>query len=107
MPTVTFISSGGLRQVVQIQTGWSVMEGARAANIEGIVAECGGACACATCHVKVDEKWLDKLKPADGGELELLTCTAEPAGFNSRLSCQIVMNEALDGIEFHLPETQI
>jgi 2Fe-2S ferredoxin len=107
MPTATFISTDGLRREVDIQIGWSVMEGARAANIEGIVAECGGACACATCHVKVDETWLDKLKPADGGETEMLTCTAEPAGSNSRLSCQIVMSEALDGIEFYLPETQM
>lgn len=107
MPIATFISTHGLRREVDIQIGWSVMEGARAANIEGIVAECGGACACATCHVRVDETWLDKLKPADGSETEMLACTAEPAGNSSRLSCQIVMSDALDGIEFYLPETQM
>ena len=107
MPNAIFISSGGERKTVVIQTGWSMMEGARAANVDGIVAECGGACACATCHVKVDPAWLDKLPPVAGAEKEMLTCTAEPAGSNSRLSCQLIMREDLDGIEFHLPETQV
>jgi 2Fe-2S ferredoxin len=107
MPNATFISSNGERRTVAIQTGWSMMEGARAANIDGIVAECGGACACATCHVKVDAKWLEKLPPVDGAEQEMLTCTAEPAGSNSRLSCQIMMSDNLDGIEFYLPDTQV
>ena len=107
MSTATFISTDGHRSTVPVQTGWTMMEGARAANVDGIVAECGGACACATCHVRVDEQWMDKLPPADSSEIEMLACTAESASDNSRLSCQIVMTETLDGIVFYLPASQV
>lgn len=107
MPKATFIDCDGIATDVTVERGWTLMEGARAANLDGIVAECGGSCACATCHVLVDDEWLDKLAPASQSELDMLTCTAAPADRNSRLSCQIVMLENLDGIVLHLPETQI
>jgi 2Fe-2S ferredoxin len=83
------------------------MEGARAGDVNEIVAECGGACACATCHVRVDDAWASRLPPADYSETEMLTCTAEPATENSRLSCQLRMATELDGIVLHLPATQL
>jgi 2Fe-2S ferredoxin len=107
MPTAIFISENGHRNHADVPVGWSLMEGARAANVSGIVAECGGACACATCHVRVDEAWLPRLPPTDYSETEMLACTAEPASENSRLSCQLQMTPELDGIVLYLPATQL
>ncbi|SOE92036.1 ferredoxin, 2Fe-2S [Burkholderia sp. D7] len=107
MPTAIFVSEDGQRRRADVPAGWSLMEGARAADVSGIVAECGGACACATCHVRVDDTWLPRLPLADNVETEMLACTAEPASGNSRLSCQLRMTAELDGIVLYLPATQL
>jgi 2Fe-2S ferredoxin len=81
------------------------MQGAVDNMIEGIVAECGGSCSCATCHCYIDQQWLDKLEPATEMENDLLECVTEPKD-NSRLSCQIVISDDLNGLVVHLPESQ-
>lgn len=106
MPQVTYISHSGETQTVELEIGTSVMEGAIENNIDGIVAECGGSCMCATCHVFVDEKFLAKLSKKSDEEIEMLEETAVESKANSRLSCQIEMTEELDGLVIHTPETQ-
>ena len=103
---VTYISSAGEPREVAVPIGSSVMEGAVNNSVEGIVAECGGACMCATCHVYVDENWLDKLQPIAEDEEEMLNntfCKRQP---NSRLSCQLHVTEELDGLVVTTPEAQ-
>ena len=94
MPRITYISPDGTRKEVEVENGYSVMEGAINNNIEGIVAECGGACACATCHSYVDEAWLDKLAPIDDMEDSMLDAAFERKA-NSRLTCQIEVSDKL------------
>jgi ferredoxin, 2Fe-2S len=89
-----------------IKDGVTVMQCATEAGISGIVAECGGSAMCATCHVYVDDAWLDKLAPPLANELEMLECTAAPRNANSRLSCQIKMSPALNGLLVYLPDQQ-
>lgn len=105
MPRVTFINSDGQTQTLDAGEGETLMEAARGAGIEEILAECGGACACATCHVHVDPTWMGALPPAVGGELELLDYVTEP-GPTARLSCQITLTAALDGLVVRLPRSQ-
>ncbi len=107
MPTVTFIQHDGREQNIEVGVGTSLMQGAMQDNIEGIEAECGGCCMCATCHVYVQEPFLEQLPAADEIELEMLEETAAERRPNSRLSCQLIMSEALDGLVLQLPETQI
>jgi len=106
MPNITYVSHDGARRSVEVPIGWSVMEGAVQNDIDGIVAECGGGCACATCHVFVDAQWLAKL--GDRGDLEqdMLECTATESSQRSRLSCQIKISEDCDGLIVYLPERQ-
>ena len=104
--TVTYISASGDQREIAVPIGSSVMEGAVNNNIKGIVAECGGACMCATCHVFVDETWLDKLQPIAEDEEEMLNNTFVPRKPNSRLSCQIPVTEELDGLIVTTPEAQ-
>jgi ferredoxin, 2Fe-2S len=106
MPTVKFIHCDGSTQNVQVDVGSSLMEGARGVGVNGIDGECGGSLSCATCHVYVDEEWFGKLAPIGEIENELLDATASPRRAGSRLSCQIAMNEELDGIRIYIPETQ-
>ena len=87
MPKVTYIAHDGTRTEIDVPAGWSVMEGAIQNDINGIVAECGGGCACATCHVFVDETWMDRLDPAGDMENDMLECTAVERTPRSRLSC--------------------
>ena len=87
----------------EVENGYSVMEGAINNNIDGIVAECGGACACATCHSYIDEAWLDKLPPMDDMEDSMLDAAFERKN-NSRLTCQIEVNDSLDGLVVHVAE---
>jgi 2Fe-2S ferredoxin len=104
--TVTYISASGDKREVAVPIGNSVMEGAVNNGVNGIVAECGGACMCATCHVYVDESWLDRLQPIAEDEEEMLNntfCKRQP---NSRLGCQIPVTEALDGLIVRTPEAQ-
>lgn len=106
MPKVTYVSPDGNQQEVIVPVGNSVMEGAIDNMIDGIVAECGGACTCATCHVYVDQQWLDKVGAPGEFEKDLLEMVIDPEQ-NSRLSCQIKMNPELDGLVVHLPKAQI
>lgn len=105
MPKITFIDSKGTARDVGANIGASIMETAVQNMIPEIDADCGGACACATCHVYVDDKWADKLKPKDDMEDSMLDF-AEDVKDNSRLSCQILVTKELDGIVVTTPETQ-
>jgi ferredoxin, 2Fe-2S len=105
MAKITYIEHNGTVHEIEVKTGLSVMEGAVKNNIPGIDADCGGACACATCHVYVDPEWLDKTgKPA--AMEESMLDFAEAVQENSRLSCQIKVTDELDGLVVRLPESQ-
>lgn len=106
MPKINFVEPNGESTEVEIPVGWSIMEGAVQNGIDGIVAECGGGCACATCHVIVDEAWFDKLEQRSDIESDMLECTAVEKSPTSRLSCQIKVAEHHDGLIVHLPESQ-
>ena len=97
MPTVTFITEAGESVEVQAEPGQTLMEAALGADVEGILAECGGGCSCATCHIILDDRWFEKLggpNPLESGMLEF----SEHSGDRSRLSCQIDVSDALDGM---------
>lgn len=106
MPAVTYVSTDGERDEVALATGTTVKDGAIENGVEGIVAECGGNAMCATCHVYVDESWIEKLPERSHVEDELLDSTACDRTDTSRLSCQIRMTDDLDGLVVHLPEEQ-
>jgi len=106
MPKITYVEHGGSEHVVEVSTGLTVMEGARDNNIPGIDADCGGACACSTCHVYVDEMWREKVGQASEMEEDMLDFAFDVRE-GSRLSCQIKMNNDLDGVIIHLPSRQI
>ncbi|MCB4820500.1 2Fe-2S iron-sulfur cluster-binding protein [Roseicella aerolata] len=105
MPHVTYIEHNGTEHRIELEEGLSVMRGAVDNGVPGIDADCGGECACATCHVYVEEPWLAKTGTPDEQEASMLSfaATAQP---NSRLSCQITMSAALDGLVVRLPEAQ-
>jgi ferredoxin, 2Fe-2S len=103
---VTYISHSGDTRQVLVPIGDSVMEGAISNGIDGIVAECGGACQCGTCHVYVDEMFLARLKPIEENEDEMLNTTFCPRRPNSRLGCQIKVTKELDGLIVRTPEAQ-
>jgi 2Fe-2S ferredoxin len=106
MAKIIYLESNGNEHVLDVATGLSVMEGAVKNNVRGIIAECGGACSCATCHVYVDEPWFDKLVKKSELEEALLdaVCDLQP---NSRLSCQIKVTEELNGLVVRLPLKQV
>jgi len=107
MPKVTYIAHDGTTETVDVAVGENVMRGALYNNIEGIAGECGGAPSCATCHVYVDDAWLAKTGgPHDDIEADLLEAAACEVKPSSRLSCQIVMSDELDGLVVHMPEAQ-
>jgi len=105
MPKITFVDADGESRTVEGKIGRSVMETALDHDIPGIVAECGGGCSCATCHVYVDAAWADKLQPPDSTERAMLEFAAEPRD-TSRLSCQIRVRENLDGLTVTTPRFQ-
>lgn len=105
MPTLIFVEHNGDTREVDAAIGASVMEAAVNNGIDGILAECGGSCSCATCHVYVDPQWINKLPPPEGLELGTLEGAREP-NENSRLSCQIVVDSSMEGAIFHVPERQ-
>jgi 2Fe-2S ferredoxin len=105
MPKITYIEHNGTEHVIEVRSGNSVMEGAVKNNIPGIDADCGGACACATCHVYVDEAWRDKAGTASVMEESMLDFANELQP-NSRLSCQIIVNDDLDGLIVRMPADQ-
>jgi len=105
MPKITFISHEGKKNIVEVAPGLSVMEGAMQNNIEGIDADWGGSMACATCHVYIPEKWVNKLEKIQDAELDMIDMAYEPKK-NSRLSCQIIMSKELEGLEIITPLKQ-
>tara|TARA_B100000579_G_C22040263_1_gene492275 strand:+ start:106 stop:426 length:321 start_codon:yes stop_codon:yes gene_type:complete len=105
MSKVTYIESNGKSHTIDVQNGLTVMEGAIQNNIPGIDADCGGSMACATCHVYVKEEWFNKIPKKEDGEEDMLDMAYEPNKF-SRLSCQIIVTEDLDGMVVQLPSKQ-
>ena len=107
MAKITYIEHSGAEHLVEVSNGLTVMEGARDNNIPGIEADCGGACACSTCHVYVDSAWTDKLPAMDGMEEDMLDFAFEAKPGQSRLTCQLRVSDALDGLIVRMPERQI
>ena len=107
MAKITYIEHNGTEHVVEVANGLTVMEGARDNNIPGIDADCGGACACSTCHVYVHPDWVAKLAPREDMEEDMLDFAFEPDPTRSRLTCQIKVTDDLDGLVVHMPEKQI
>ena len=105
MPKITYIEHNGKFHEIEVTNGFSVMEGAVQNNIPGIDADCGGSCACATCHVYVNEKWFGKLVKKESAEEDMLDMAYEPKKF-SRLSCQITVEDNLDGLVVKMPSKQ-
>ena len=105
MPKITYIEHNGKSHKIEVANGLSVMEGAVQNNIPGIDADCGGSCACATCHVYVDKKWFDKLSKKDSAEEDMLDMAHQPNKF-SRLSCQLTVTNELDGLVVKMPSKQ-
>ena len=105
MAKITYKDLQGNSKTIEVETGLSVMEGAIQNNISGIDADCGGSMACATCHVYVEEKWLDKIPKAEEAEVDMIDMAYEPKK-NSRLSCQIIISDELDGLIVNIPSNQ-
>ena len=105
MPKIIYVSKQGERTEVLVDNGYTVMEGAVNNDIDGMPAECGGACACATCHVYIDKKWENKLPKKEDSEIDMLDMAFEPNEF-SRLGCQIIISEDLDGLVVKMPSKQ-
>jgi 2Fe-2S ferredoxin len=105
MPKIIYKDFKGNSKSVDVENGLSVMEGAIQNDITGIDADCGGAMACATCHIYVEEKWFNKIPKAEDAEVDMIDMAYEPKK-NSRLSCQIIVNDELNGLEVTTPEKQ-
>lgn len=105
MAKINFVDHSGETRSIEAEVGSTVMEAAIRNSIPGIEAECGGACACATCHVYIDPAWLAKLEPREDMEAGMLESAWEPRA-NSRLSCQIHVTAALDGLQVTVPQRQ-
>ena len=106
MPKINYIEHGGKKHTIEVANGLTVMEGAIQNNIPGIDADCGGSMACATCHVYVKEEWFNKLPKKEDGEEDMLDMAFEPKK-NSRLSCQLMVTDQLEGLVVNLPEKQV
>jgi len=106
MPRIVYIEPDGREVALELATGQSLMRGAIEAGVDGIEAQCGGACACATCHCYVRPEWLDKLKPPSDDELLMLSNVAAERRPNSRLSCQLIVEAGLDGLTVQFPDRQ-
>ena len=105
MAKITYKDYKGNLKTIEVENGLSVMEGAIQNEISGIDADCGGAMACATCHVYVKEEWFNKIPKAEEAEVDMIDMAYEPKQ-NSRLSCQIIVSDELDGLEVTTPEKQ-
>ena len=105
MPKITYIEHNGKSHTINVSNGLSVMEGAIQNNIPGIDADCGGSMACATCHVYVKEEWFDKLSKKEDGEEDMIDMAYDPNKY-SRLSCQLIVSDKLEGLVVNLPEKQ-
>ena len=105
MPKITYKDNQGNSKIIEVENGLSVMEGAIQNDVPGIDADCGGSMACATCHVYVEEKWLNKLPKAEDAEVDMIDMAYKPKK-NSRLSCQLIVSEELEGLTVSTPEKQ-
>ena len=105
MAKITFIDKDGNQKKIEIENGLTVMEGAIQNNITGIDADCGGSMACATCHVYVQDEWFNKIEKAEDSEQDMIDMAYEPKK-NSRLSCQLIVTDQLDGLVVTTPEKQ-
>ena len=105
MARITYIEHTNKKHIIEVPNNMSVMEGAVQNNIPGIDADCGGSMACATCHVYVDEKWFNKLEKKDESEEDMLDMAYQPNKF-SRLSCQLLVSDELDGLILRMPSKQ-
>ena len=106
MPKITYIDRTGNSKTIEVENGLTVMEGAVQNNVPGIDADCGGGMACATCHVYVEDSWLNKLPKAEDAEQDMIDMAFEPKK-NSRLSCQLIVSDELDGLVVTTPSKQI
>jgi 2Fe-2S ferredoxin len=107
MPHVTYVAQDGKQTTLDVAVGTSVMQAAVMHGVDGIVAECGGSCMCATCHVYVRDDQMALTPPMQADEDAMLEGTASPRRPNSRLSCQLVVSEQMDGLVVNMPETQV
>ena len=106
MPKITYKDCEGNSKIIDVEKGLTVMEGAVQNNIPGIDADCGGSMACATCHVYVKDEWLNKLTKPEDGEQDMIDMAFEPKK-NSRLSCQLIVTDELDGLVVTTPSKQV
>ena len=106
MVQIIYVEPSGNQVAVDVTEGWSLMQGATSNNVDGITAECGGSCACATCHCYIEEGRIGDVPPAEQTETEMLDYVAAERRPNSRLSCQIKAVPTLEGLVVTLPETQ-
>jgi 2Fe-2S ferredoxin len=107
MAKITYVEFSGKRHEIEVAEGLTVMEGARDNGIPGILAECGGACSCSTCHVYVDANWVERLPAKKTIEEEMLEFAWDPDPARSRLTCQVKVTAELDGLLVYMPEKQI
>jgi len=105
MPKITYVNCKGSSKTIDVENGLTVMEGAIQNDIPDIDADCGGSMACATCHVYVEEKWLDKIPKAEEAEVDMIDMAYEPKK-NSRLSCQLIVSDELEGLTVTTPAQQ-
>ena len=105
MTKITYQDNKGKSKTIEVENGLTVMEGAIQNDIPGIDADCGGSMACATCHVYVEEKWFNKLPKAEEAEVDMIDMAYEPKK-NSRLSCQLIVTDELDGLKVTTPTQQ-
>ena len=105
MAKITYQDNQGNSKTIDVENGLTVMEGAIQNDIPGIDADCGGSMACATCHVYVEEKWLNKIPKAEEAEIDMIDMAYEPKK-NSRLSCQLIVTDELDGLKVTTPTQQ-
>ena len=106
MPKITYIDFSGNHKTIDVDKGLSVMEGAVQNNVPGIDADCGGGMACATCHVYVKDKWFNKIPKKKEGEDDMLDQAYDPKK-NSRLSCQLIVSDELEGLVVTTPSKQV
>lgn len=107
MVNITFVDADGAKTTLSGNVGDTVMQTATANGVDGIVGQCGGSMVCATCHCHVGTEWADKVGARVDGEDDMLECTVAEVTVTSRLSCQILLTPALDGLVVHLPDAQI
>lgn len=105
MATIIYVEHSGAEHSIDVPAGTSLMEGALDNSVPGIDADCGGACACGTCHVKLDKDWFDKLEERDANEESMLSLAVDVTD-TSRLACQITSNDILEGMRVYMPESQ-